>query len=307
MCGESLAVRLHSWHPSSLSLSLSLSPCCLTAAALKNVRDVASSLQHGAGGRSLMEIWGIYPTFCVYLCLSVRGSAADICKGTTSTVRGGCKPSPPPHSPLTGTRHTSPQIPVRHVWGQKDEKHVPDTSFGKDPGRQGGEKGSPLTTAQSLRGGTRWVVLFQHHAFFFPFFFQACLGLIDLDTSCTLSLINPVVPSTMSQRVFHSLNTGCCGCLGAFCFFFFFLISAKTCVFTWRGKGLRGNDSVLNTEMVQEGWVFATLSRCCETSSDCGNRPDTGQKNKVVSGSVFPQHHANPQPHIIHSSSVSYI
>ena len=57
---------------------------------------------------------------------------------------------------------------------------------------------------------------------FFPFFFQACLGLIDLDTSCTLSLINPVVPSTMSQRVFHSLNTGCCGCLGAFCFFFFF-------------------------------------------------------------------------------------
>lgn len=131
------------------------SPSSLPTASLRplsNVRDVVSSLKHGAGGRSLMAIWGIYPTFCVYLCLSVRGSAADITKGITSLFEEAAAP--------LGTRHTSLQIPVRHVWGQKDEKHVPYTSFGKDPGRQGGEKGSPLPIAQSLRGGTRWVVLF---------------------------------------------------------------------------------------------------------------------------------------------------
>lgn len=48
--------------------SLTGSPCCLTATAL-NVHDVVSSFQHGAD-RLLMEIWGIYPTFCVYyVCL----------------------------------------------------------------------------------------------------------------------------------------------------------------------------------------------------------------------------------------------
>lgn len=42
----------------------------------------------------------------------------------------------------------------------------------------------------------------------------------------------------------------------------------KTRVFysTWHGP--LGNDSVLNAEMVQEGWVFAMLNRCCETSGD---------------------------------------
>lgn len=64
------------WVCTSLSLSLSLS-----SRPFSNVRDVASSVQHGAGGRSLMEVWGIYPTFCVYLCLSVRVSAAYDIKG----------------------------------------------------------------------------------------------------------------------------------------------------------------------------------------------------------------------------------
>lgn len=72
MCRASSAAGLLS--PLSSLPAASLRP-------LSNVRDVASSLQHGAGGRSLMAIWGIYPTFCVYLCLSVRGSAADISKG----------------------------------------------------------------------------------------------------------------------------------------------------------------------------------------------------------------------------------
>lgn len=58
----------------SFSLSLASRPC-------SSVRDVASSVQHGAEGRSLMEVWGIYPTLCVYLCLSVRVSAADVCQG----------------------------------------------------------------------------------------------------------------------------------------------------------------------------------------------------------------------------------
>lgn len=69
----------------SLSLSLwvcrSLALCSLSSRPFSNVRDVASSVQHGAGGRSLMEVWGIYPTFCVYLCLSVRVSAAYVGKG----------------------------------------------------------------------------------------------------------------------------------------------------------------------------------------------------------------------------------
>lgn len=103
----------------SLPLSPSLSPCCLTAAALKNVRDVASSLQHGAGGRSLMEIWGIYPTFCVYLCLSVRGSAAGICKGTTSTVRGGCSPLPHPTPPSLGPGTPRPKFRCDMFEGKK--------------------------------------------------------------------------------------------------------------------------------------------------------------------------------------------
>lgn len=79
----SVCVLAHAYVETTLMSAL-LSPLSLPAASLRpssNVRDVVSSLQHGAGGRSLMEIWGIYPTFCVYLCLSVRGSAADICKG----------------------------------------------------------------------------------------------------------------------------------------------------------------------------------------------------------------------------------
>ncbi len=48
-------------------------------------------------------------------------------------------------------------VAARHVWRQKDEKHVFNQSFGKDLGRQGGEKGSSLAAAQSLWGGTRSV------------------------------------------------------------------------------------------------------------------------------------------------------
>lgn len=78
-----------------LSLSLSLSSS-LASRPCSSVRDVASSVQHGAGGRSLMEVWGIYPTLSVYLCLSVRVSAADVCQGIHLASRGGCRtPSPP--------------------------------------------------------------------------------------------------------------------------------------------------------------------------------------------------------------------
>lgn len=50
--------------------------------------------------------------------------------------------------------------------------------------------------------------------------------------------------------------------------------------FIRRGTDPFGNDSVLNTEMVQEGWVFATLNRCCETSGDVGTGPRCTE-NKV--------------------------
>lgn len=83
-----------------LSLSLSLSSS-LASRPCSSVRDVASSVQHGAGGRSLMEVWGIYPTLCVYLCLSVRVSAADVCQGIHLASRGGCRPPPPLSGPGT--------------------------------------------------------------------------------------------------------------------------------------------------------------------------------------------------------------
>lgn len=107
----SLSLSAASLRPSSLSLSLTHS---LTSLARSNVRDVASSLQHGAGGRSLMEIWGIYPTFRVlfmFVCSGLRGwhlPREYIC------VRGGCSPLTFPLTPFLtlGTRlsHTYTSI-----------------------------------------------------------------------------------------------------------------------------------------------------------------------------------------------------
>lgn len=96
-----------------------------------------------------MENWGIYPTFWLYLCFSIEGtirrrktqSYGNLKIADTASV--GTGPPPP--------------VAARHVWRQKDEKHVFNQSFGKDLGRQGGEKGSSLAAAQSLWGGTRSV------------------------------------------------------------------------------------------------------------------------------------------------------
>lgn len=162
---------------------LSLSLCCLTASKL--TLSLSHSLPHFT--RSLERTWRRFlsPTWrrrqvvngnlrdlphlpCfIYVCLfgAARLTFAEgihLCSRRLQPSHLPPHPLPHPRDQAlthihihthTNTRtHTSPQIPVRHVWGQKDEKHVPDTSFGKDLGRQGGEEGASLAAAQSLWG-----------------------------------------------------------------------------------------------------------------------------------------------------------
>lgn len=75
----------------------------LPAVRFLNTRDVASSLQHGAGGRLLTASWGIYPTFCIYSCSPGLDSAADISDGIHLHSRRLQPPPQPPPPPCFGS------------------------------------------------------------------------------------------------------------------------------------------------------------------------------------------------------------
>lgn len=72
-------------------------------------RDVASSLQHGAGGRLLTASGGIYATL-LYLFMFVRkGFRGWHLQRNTSPFRGGCIPPHSPPFPLPTTTTTLPR------------------------------------------------------------------------------------------------------------------------------------------------------------------------------------------------------
>lgn len=122
-----------------------------------------------------MEIWGIYPTFCVYLCLSVRGSAADIYKGIHLHPR---RLQPP----LWDQAHLAPNSGATCLRAKRRKT----CSLHELWKRSWLTRRLKRLTIHSCAKPARWhlvsYIVFASHCSF--------LGLIDLDTSCTLSLIN---------------------------------------------------------------------------------------------------------------------